>query len=178
MPNVRAATDNAPFWYSFDYGSVHFVVISTEHDVSPGSTQYRWAVGACITAVQGHSAGMASWHRRVGQGITELCHGGLLAWALCWTNECMALLPALMHALIHSCWHMLCRWLAADLAAVDRCKTPWVVLGMHRPMYVVFPHKVCERPMALHSMGDCSRAVVGHHALAPLSTNVLGQPHM
>ena len=33
--------ENAPFWYSFDYGSVHFVMISTEHDVTPGSHQYR-----------------------------------------------------------------------------------------------------------------------------------------
>jgi hypothetical protein len=36
---VRA---NAPFWYSFDYGSVHFTVISTENDLSPGSSQYAW----------------------------------------------------------------------------------------------------------------------------------------
>lgn len=28
------------------------------------------------------------------------------------------------------------RWLAADLAAVDRSVTPWVVVGMHRPIYV------------------------------------------
>lgn len=34
--------DNAPFWYGFDYGSAHFTVISTEHDLSRGSTQYRW----------------------------------------------------------------------------------------------------------------------------------------
>ena len=26
-------------------------------------------------------------------------------------------------------------WLAADLAAVDRAATPWLVLGIHRPMY-------------------------------------------
>ena len=32
---------NSPFWYSFDYGSVHFVMLSTEHDVTPGSHQYR-----------------------------------------------------------------------------------------------------------------------------------------
>ncbi len=24
---------------------------------------------------------------------------------------------------------------------MDRCSTPWLVVGMHRPMYVVFPHK-------------------------------------
>jgi hypothetical protein len=36
---VRA---NAPFWYSFDYGSVHFTVISTENDLSPGGIQHAW----------------------------------------------------------------------------------------------------------------------------------------
>jgi 3',5'-cyclic AMP phosphodiesterase CpdA len=28
------------------------------------------------------------------------------------------------------------KWLAADLAKVDRSKTPWVVASMHRPYYV------------------------------------------
>lgn len=29
-------------WYSFDYGLVHWTAISTEHDFSPGSAQYKW----------------------------------------------------------------------------------------------------------------------------------------
>lgn len=33
----------------------------------------------------------------------------------------------------------LCRWLKSDLTAVDRSKTPWVVVGMHRGMYVDDP---------------------------------------
>lgn len=64
---------NSPFWYSFDYGSIHFVMLSTEHDVTPGSHQYRW--------------------------------------------------------------------LEQHLEGIDRCLTPWLVIGMHRPMYVVHPHK-------------------------------------
>ena len=32
-------SSNAPFWYSFEYGSAHFTVISTEHDVRKGSAQ-------------------------------------------------------------------------------------------------------------------------------------------
>ena len=32
---------NAPFWYSYNYGSVHFTVISTEHSLEPDSEQYR-----------------------------------------------------------------------------------------------------------------------------------------
>ena len=30
------------WWYSYDYGLVHFTVISTEHDFTPGSPQYQW----------------------------------------------------------------------------------------------------------------------------------------
>ena len=33
------------------------------------------------------------------------------------------------------------QWLEADLADVDRCVTPWLFVGMHRPMYVPYPHK-------------------------------------
>eukprot|EP00743_Colponemidia_sp_Colp-15_P006986 GILK01007539.1.p1 GENE.GILK01007539.1~~GILK01007539.1.p1 ORF type:complete len:660 (-),score=66.82 GILK01007539.1:116-2095(-) len=55
------------WWYSFDYGMVHFTMFSTEHDFSPDSPQYRW--------------------------------------------------------------------LEKDLAAVDRTRTPWVVVGGHRAMY-------------------------------------------
>ena len=29
-----------------------------------------------------------------------------------------------------------CRFVAADLASVDRSRTPWLVVGGHRPMYV------------------------------------------
>lgn len=65
--------DNAPFWYSFDYGVVHFTILSSEHDLSPSSAQHQW--------------------------------------------------------------------LQADLASVDRCVTPWLVVASHRPMYVVYPHK-------------------------------------
>eukprot|EP00730_Choanoeca_flexa_P015567 TRINITY_DN7178_c0_g1_i1.p1 TRINITY_DN7178_c0_g1~~TRINITY_DN7178_c0_g1_i1.p1 ORF type:complete len:681 (+),score=128.81 TRINITY_DN7178_c0_g1_i1:193-2235(+) len=61
------ANGNSLFWYSFNYGSVHFIMMSSEHDCSKGSPQYGW--------------------------------------------------------------------LEADLAAVDRSNTPWVVLMAHRPMY-------------------------------------------
>jgi hypothetical protein len=38
----ESSHSNGVFWYSFDYGSVHTVVISSEHDLSPGSPQYRF----------------------------------------------------------------------------------------------------------------------------------------
>ena len=33
---------NQPWWYSFEYGLVHFTVISTEHNFTRGSSQYTW----------------------------------------------------------------------------------------------------------------------------------------
>lgn len=41
MPKVDTATSAlAPFYYSFDYGPVHFVVYSSEHPFSKGSEQW------------------------------------------------------------------------------------------------------------------------------------------
>ena len=33
---------NSLFWYSYDYGLVHMITISTEHNFTIGSTQYQW----------------------------------------------------------------------------------------------------------------------------------------
>lgn len=55
------------FWYSFDFGSLHTTVLSSEHSCGPGSKQRAW--------------------------------------------------------------------LEQDLASVDRAKTPWLVVELHRPMY-------------------------------------------
>jgi len=55
------------FWYSFDYGNVHIIQFSSEHDYTAGSDQRAW--------------------------------------------------------------------LEADLQAVDRTKTPFVIITAHRPMY-------------------------------------------
>ena len=41
----RAPLPNPPFWYSFSHGAVHYMMLSTEHDLEPGSRQYR--VRAC-----------------------------------------------------------------------------------------------------------------------------------
>lgn len=55
-------------WYSFNFGCVHFILMSTEHDFTSGSAQYMWIL--------------------------------------------------------------------ADLEAVDRKVTPWVIFSGHRPMYI------------------------------------------
>jgi Calcineurin-like phosphoesterase/Purple acid Phosphatase, N-terminal domain len=36
------STGNGVFWYSYDYGLVHTIVISSEHDLSFGSPQHVW----------------------------------------------------------------------------------------------------------------------------------------
>jgi len=64
---------NGILWYSMGSGPVHIVTLSTEHDVAPGSDQYKW--------------------------------------------------------------------LEADLAGVDRTKTPWVVVTAHRMLYST---QMCE----------------------------------
>ncbi|KXZ48140.1 hypothetical protein GPECTOR_30g236 [Gonium pectorale] len=87
----RRPQPNPPFWYSFEAGGVHFVVLSTEHDLGKDSTQRAW--------------------------------------------------------------------LEADLEGVDRCATPWLVVALHRPMYVVYPHK--------------DNRVVGEHIRAALEPLLL-----
>jgi acid phosphatase type 7 len=44
----------APFserqpWYDFVYGNIHFIIMSTEHDYTPGSVQYKWLSYAFTT---------------------------------------------------------------------------------------------------------------------------------
>uniref|UniRef100_A0A6B2L5Y2 Purple acid phosphatase n=1 Tax=Arcella intermedia TaxID=1963864 RepID=A0A6B2L5Y2_9EUKA len=41
MPGAQSG-GNGNFWYSFDYGLVHFLCFSTEHPYLPGTPQYAW----------------------------------------------------------------------------------------------------------------------------------------
>ena len=36
------ANGNSLYWYSYDLGNTHVVMISTEHNCSLGSPQYSW----------------------------------------------------------------------------------------------------------------------------------------
>lgn len=42
-------TGNSLFWYSTDMGLVHHVVLSSEHDFSPGSRMHAWLIGDLMT---------------------------------------------------------------------------------------------------------------------------------
>ncbi|KAF8425039.1 Metallo-dependent phosphatase-like protein [Boletus edulis BED1] len=78
------------FWYSFDYGLAHFVVLNTETDLPVG-----------LVSPDG-----------VG-GVDAGANNGPFGYP----NEQYD-------------------WFEKDLASVDRDKTPWIVVGLHRPWYI------------------------------------------
>jgi len=41
MPGAQSGGEGN-FWWSVNYGNVHFTSMSTEHDYNPGSPQYKW----------------------------------------------------------------------------------------------------------------------------------------
>lgn len=47
---VMPGNGNGVFWYSYDYGTVRTVVISSEHDLAPGSRQHSWLERALRSA--------------------------------------------------------------------------------------------------------------------------------
>lgn len=79
---AKHAEENPPFWYSFEHGLIHFVMLSSEHSVRRHSKQWKWLV--------------------------------------------------------------------AHLNSIDRCKTPWVVVGFHRPLYAIHPHRANRVVRRLH----------------------------
>ena len=46
---------NQPWWYSFEYGLVHFTVLSTEHNFTRGSPQYKWLVNDLNSVDRSHT---------------------------------------------------------------------------------------------------------------------------
>lgn len=102
MPSERSA-GNGVFWYSYDFGSLHTVVLSAEHDLGEGSKQYKW--------------------------------------------------------------------LENDLASVDRSRTPWLVVEVHRPMYnnemYASDYKVAENLQVLFEdllvQYDVDLVLAGHY---------------
>ncbi|KAI7845277.1 hypothetical protein COHA_001120 [Chlorella ohadii] len=108
---MPTAEEDKP-WFSFDFGPIHFIQYSTGKE-PPGA----W---------------FALWKALSG------CHSVLFLGAL----ECA---PALFQPHTHPfnfAEHLFERgseqraWIEADLKAVNRSRTPWVVVGGHRPMYI------------------------------------------
>lgn len=96
------------FWYSFNYGLAHFVSIDTETDF-PYSPEYPFA-----RDVTGNEA-------LPKENETEITDAGPFGYVRGDINSNKA--------------YEQYNWLAADLAAVDRTKTPWLFVMGHRPMY-------------------------------------------
>jgi hypothetical protein len=97
------------FWYSFDYGLAHFVSINAETDFaySPEYPFIRDTAGA-----PGLPAEQKTYPTDSGPfGVIDNDK----------YNDNTA--------------YEQYQWLAKDLAAVDRTKTPWVIVMGHRPMY-------------------------------------------
>ncbi len=115
MPDSRNGNGNQPWWYSFEYGLVHFTLLSSEHNFTSGSPQYMW--------------------------------------------------------------------LENDLNTVDRSRTPWLILILHRPMYssqkmitdfeVTTRLRVALEELLYHNKVDL--VVTGHHHLYERSCPVYRQ---
>ena len=95
------------FWYSFDYGLAHFVSIDGETDF-PYSPEWPF--------IRDNSDGEPTESQTY---VTDSGPFGAID-----GNQWK----------VASAYQQL-QWLEADLAAVDRSKTPWVIAMTHRPMY-------------------------------------------
>jgi acid phosphatase type 7 len=95
MPNsIHSKTPSqAPFWYSVKTGPAHFIVLSSEHNITKGSRQRQW--------------------------------------------------------------------LEDEFDSVDRAVSPWLIILIHRPLYVAYPHK--------------SNRIVGEHLTEILEEDFIEQ---
>ncbi|KAF4449376.1 acid phosphatase [Fusarium austroafricanum] len=96
------------FWYSFDYGQAHFVSIDTETDYADTPEK---PFAADVKGNETHPTANETY-------VTDSGPFGAVHGSYKDTKNFEQY-----------------QWLAKDLASVDRCKTPWVVVMGHRPMY-------------------------------------------
>jgi hypothetical protein len=97
------------FWYSYDYGMVHFVFIDTETDY-PSSAESDFAFDV---------AGLDYTHPKPNDT----------------TSTDSGPFGAVTGDITDNDSYEQLQWLAKDLKSVDRCKTPWILVMGHRPMY-------------------------------------------
>ena len=96
------------FWYSFDYGLAHFVALDVETDFA-NSPEYPFA--ADITGNETSPKPNETY-------VTDSGPFGAINGSYKVNKN-----------------YEQYQWLAKDLAGVDRCKTPWLIVMGHRPMY-------------------------------------------
>ncbi|BDD62549.1 hypothetical protein MAP00_007518 [Monascus purpureus] len=96
------------FWYSFDYGLAHFVSIDTETDFAYSP---EWNFKEDVKGKDRHPTPSETF-------VTDSGPFGTIDGSIYDTKS-----------------YAQYKWLAQDLASVDRTKTPWVIVMGHRPMY-------------------------------------------
>jgi hypothetical protein len=96
------------FWYSFDYGLAHFVALDGETDYAD-SPEFPFA--ADVTGNETLPTANQTY-------VTDSGPFGAINGSYKDTKS-----------------YAQYRWLAEDLASVDRTKTPWLIVMSHRPMY-------------------------------------------
>jgi hypothetical protein len=97
------------FWYSFDYGLAHFISIDGETDFAYSP---EWPFLRDEKANETHPTEAETY-------VTDSGPFGTID-DDAWKNNTA---------------YQQYKWLAKDLASVDRCKTPWIIAMSHRPMY-------------------------------------------
>ncbi len=96
-------------WYSFDYGSVHFVFMSSEHNFTIGATSTPAFFSGTVPS-------RSRLTGRVRVSCVVLC---------AFACACAPITGGTQ-------W----QWIEADLRKVDRTTTPWIIFSGHRPMYI------------------------------------------
>ena len=61
MPFERSGGSSDGFWYSYDYGNVHWVSISSEHDLDDGSVQKEWLRNDLAVATAPDRRALVPW---------------------------------------------------------------------------------------------------------------------
>lgn len=61
MPYERSGGSEDGFWYSFNYGNVHYVSISSENDLTTGSPQQTWLVSDLTAATSPEQRAIVPW---------------------------------------------------------------------------------------------------------------------
>ncbi|KAL8292964.1 hypothetical protein RQP46_000658 [Phenoliferia psychrophenolica] len=122
-----------PFFYSYDYGMVHYVMFDTETDLGNG------------LVAPDEPGGSSDFTTTYAQGS--------------YTNQQVD-------------------WLRADLAAVDRTLTPWVIAAGHRPWYSPEGCDVCQDAFeSLFLEYDVDIVLQGHvhnmQLVAPIANGTL-----
>ena len=105
---------NGNYYYSFDHGNIHFLVFSTETNFTTGSTQVRTRAAPWTEITR----------KGGGEGMSDQVQ----------VSPCFPLADSAhdpSRLPIRPQWN----WMNADLAAVDRTLTPFVIVGASRCGY-------------------------------------------